>query len=229
LRRERPSLLTPRSTTTSTRPPPLESLRQRETLKPLETSSCPLRPRLPSQSEPEGKFILPLRINILWIYLVLIADFSFSINKLSPVCKKILILLRLRQLHNGVFVKLNKATVNMLRRVEPYIVYGYLTQKNISKLIYKRGYGKVNGSRIPLTDNQIVENSLGKRGISSVEDLIHEIVTVGPNFKQANNFLWPFKLSSPKKGFAKKRHPYQNGGVWGNREEQLNELVTRML
>jgi large subunit ribosomal protein L7e len=170
-----------------------------------------------------------LRIIILWIYLVLIADFAFSINKLSPVCKKILILLRLRQLHNGVFVKLNKATVNMLRRVEPYIVYGYLTQKNISKLIYKRGYGKVNGSRIPLTDNQIVENSLGKRGISSVEDLIHEIVTVGPNFKQANNFLWPFKLSSPRKGFAKKRHPYQNGGVWGNREEQLNELVTRML
>lgn len=66
-------------------------------------------------------------------------------------------LLRLRQLHNGVFVKLNKATINMLRKVEPYIVYGYPSQKTISKLVYKRGYGKVNGSRIPLTDNSIVE------------------------------------------------------------------------
>jgi large subunit ribosomal protein L7e len=139
-------------------------------------------------------------------------------------------LLRLRQLHNGVFVRLNKATINMLRRVEPYITYGYPTQKTIAKLIYKRGYGKVNGSRIPLTDNAVVESVLGEKfGIASVEDLIHEITTLGPHFKEANNFLWPFKLNSPKKGFAEKRHPYQKEGVWGNREDQINELVKRML
>lgn len=153
----------------------------------------------------------------------------FSINKLDPKCRKIMQLLRLRQLHNGVFVRLNKATMNMLRRVEPYITYGYLSHSTISKLIYKRGYGKVSGSRIPLTDNSIVEQSLGKRGIASVEDLIHEITTVGPHFKEANNFLWPFKLNTPRKGFAEKRHPYHNGGVWGNREDLLNELVKRML
>jgi large subunit ribosomal protein L7e len=117
-------------------------------------------------------------------------------------------LLRLRQLHNGVFVKLNKATINMIRKVEPYITYGYPTLKTIKDLIYKRGYGKVNGQRIPLTDNQIVENSLSKLGLSSVEDLIHEIQTQGAHFKEANNFLWPFKLNSPRKGFEEKRHPY---------------------
>jgi len=57
-------------------------------------------------------------------------------------------------------------------------------------LIYKRGYGKVDGKRIPLTDNRIIEASLGKYGITCVEDLVHEIYTVGPNFKKANNFLW---------------------------------------
>jgi large subunit ribosomal protein L7e len=117
----------------------------------------------------------------------------------------------------------------MIRRVEPYITYGYPSQSLIRKLVYKRGYGKVNGQRIPLTDNFIVEGTLGKIGLASVEDLIHEIVTVGGKFKQANNFLWPFKLSSPKKGFAAKRHPYQNGGAWGNREELINELIKRML
>lgn len=71
----------------------------------------------------------------------------------------------------------------MVRKVEPYITYGYPTKKTISDLIYKRGYGKVNRSRIPLTDNSIIENSLGKVGIVSVEDLIHEIVNAGPNFK----------------------------------------------
>lgn len=47
-----------------------------------------------------------------------------GINKLNPKVIRILRLLRLRQLHNGVFVRLNKASINMLRRVEPYITYG---------------------------------------------------------------------------------------------------------
>jgi len=71
----------------------------------------------------------------------------------------------------------------MVRKVEPYVTYGYPSRKTIRELIYKRGYGKVNGTRLPLTDNAIIENNLGKFGIVSIEDLIHEIVTVGPHFK----------------------------------------------
>lgn len=138
-------------------------------------------------------------------------------------------LLRLRQLHNGVFVKLNRATINMIRIVEPYVTYGYPTRDTVRKLIYKRGYGKVNRSRLALNDNSVIEQALGEKGVSCIEDLIHEIWTVGGAFKEANNFLWPFKLSSPLRGFEKKRHPYQQGGVWGNREEKINELVSRML
>lgn len=117
----------------------------------------------------------------------------------------------------------------MIRKVEPYVTYGYPSRKTIHDLIYKRGYGKVNGSRLPLTDNQIIHDSLGKYGIISIEDLIHEIVTVGPHFKQANNFLWPFKLSSPRRGIEKKRHPFANGGAFGNRESLINHLVKRMI
>lgn len=138
-------------------------------------------------------------------------------------------LLRLRQLHNGVFVRLNKATINMIRTVEPLITYGFPTRDTVRRLIYKRGFGKINRSRIPLNDNAVIEQGLGKVGINCIEDLIHEIVTCGPNFKAANNFLWPFKLSSPNGGFEKKRHPFQNGGAWGNREELINKLVARMM
>ena len=49
-----------------------------------------------------------------------------GINKLDPRTVRILRLLRLRQLHNGAFVRINKATVNLMRRVEPYITFGYL-------------------------------------------------------------------------------------------------------
>lgn len=154
----------------------------------------------------------------------------FRIIKLAPKPRKILKLLRLRQLHNGVFVKLNKATWNMIKVIEPFITYGYPSRATISKLIYKRGYGKINRSRIPLTDNSLIQGELGKHGIACIEDLIHEIVTVGPKFKEANNFLWPFKLSSPNGGFEKKRHSYLQGfGAFGNREELINELVKRMI
>merc|ERR1719225_102305 len=152
-----------------------------------------------------------------------------GIHKLPPKQKKIMQLLRLRQLHNAVFVKLNRATINMIRMVEPYITYGYPTRDTVRKLVYKRGFGKVNRQRIALNDNSVVAGVLGEKGVACVEDLIHEIWTVGDSFKEANNFLWPFKLSSPLRGFEKKRHPFQQGGVWGNREEKINELVARMM
>lgn len=56
--------------------------------------------------------------------------------------------------------------------------------KTVRELIYKRGYGKVHKQRIPLTNNAIIEEQLGKHNIVCVEDLVHEIVTAGPNFKQ---------------------------------------------
>ena len=40
-------------------------------------------------------------------------------------------------------LQVNKATINMLRRVEPYIAYGYPNLKSVKELIYKRGFGKV--------------------------------------------------------------------------------------
>ena len=49
-----------------------------------------------------------------------------SINEIAPKPRKILQLLRLLQINNGVFVRVTKATEQMLRLVEPYITYGYV-------------------------------------------------------------------------------------------------------
>jgi 60S ribosomal protein uL30 len=151
-----------------------------------------------------------------------------GINGVSPRVRKILQLLRLRQIHNGSFIRLNKATLQMLRLIEPYIAWGYPNLKSVRELIYKRGYGKVQLRRVPITSNEIIEESLGKYGIICMEDLIHEIFTVGPNFKQANNFLWPFKLSSPRGGYKKKGNHFVEGGDFGNREDKINEFIRKM-
>jgi len=166
--------------------------------------------------EPEPKLLFVIRI--------------VGIIKMAPTPRKVLQLLRLRQLHNGVFLKVNKPILHMLKKVQPFVTYGYPSLKNLRAIVYKRGYGRVNKCRIPLTDNEIITKALGEHSIFGMEDIIHELYTVGPAFKQVANFLWPFKLSSPKGGFVCKRHAYceQRGGDWGNREEMINELIRRM-
>jgi len=153
-----------------------------------------------------------------------------GINQIHPRPRKVLQLFRLRQINNGVFMKINKATANMLRIAEPYIAWGYPNMKTVRELIYKRGYAKINGRRIPITDNRMIEERLGKRsGIICMEDLIHEIYTVGPNFKIASNFLWPFKLNTPTGGWQKKTNHFIEGGDYGNRENKINVLLRKMI
>jgi len=167
--------------------------------------------------EPEAKMMLVTRIT--------------GINKMAPKPRKILKLLRLDQLHKTVFVKCTKPMMNMLKCVQPFVMCGFPNLKTTKQLLLKKGFGKVQGSRIPLDNNQVISDNLGKFGIHGMDDLIHEIFTVGPNFKVANNFLWPFKLSSPNGGYVLKKHGYHEpkGGDWGNREEMINEIVRRMM
>jgi 60S ribosomal protein uL30 len=164
--------------------------------------------------EPEAKLAFVIRIR--------------GTQGVDPKSKKILQLLRLRQIHNGVFIRINKASVNMLRLIEPYIAYGYPNLKSVKELIYKRGCLKIDKQRIPITDNAVVEEKLAKENMMCVEDLVHEIFTVGKKFKEVNNALWPFKLKSPVGGFIKKGNHYVEGGDFGNREVKINELIQRM-
>ncbi|GAM88907.1 hypothetical protein ANO11243_069410 [Dothideomycetidae sp. 11243] len=179
--------------------------------------------RLSRTAKAEGSYYVPAEAKLVFVVRIK------GINKISPKMRKTLQLLRLLQINNGVFVRLTKATAEMLKIVEPYIAYGYPNLKTIRELIYKRGYGKVDKQRIALTDNALIEEHLGKYGIVCMEDLIHEIATVGPSFKQVSNFLWPFKLSNPTGGFHKRKFKhFIEGGDLGNREEHINALIQRM-
>jgi len=164
--------------------------------------------------EPEPKVAVLIRIK--------------GINAVAPKVKKVLQLFRLRQINNAVFVKINKATLNMIRLIEPYIAWGYPTQKTVSEMCYKRGHGKVNKSRIRLQHNGPIQEVLGEKGIICIEDVIHEIFTCGENFKAVSNFLWPFKLNSPNGGWNKKTNHFQEGGDFGNRELYINKLISSM-
>jgi len=146
----------------------------------------------------------------------------------SPKVRKALQLLRLRQIHNGVFVKVNGCSLQLLKLVEPYVTWGAPNLKSVRELIYKRGFGKIGRNRVRLADNSLVEDSLKKYGCMCMEDVIFQIYTCGKFFKQINNFLWPFKLSSPLGGFKKKRVHFVEGGDAGDREHYINRLIRMM-
>jgi len=178
--------------------------------------------RLRRQAKNNGNFFVEPEPKVLFVIRIR------GINRIHPKIKTILELLRLRQIFNGTFVKVNKATINLVRMVEPYVAYGYPNLKSVRELIYKRGYARVGHERIPLTDNALIAKHLGRYGIICIEDLIHEIYTCGKHFKQANSFLWSFKLKSPLGGFKQKRRHFVEGGDFGNREDKINGLIRRM-
>uniref|UniRef100_A0A8I4A097 60S ribosomal protein L7 n=1 Tax=Callithrix jacchus TaxID=9483 RepID=A0A8I4A097_CALJA len=123
--------------------------------------------RMARMARKAGNFYVPAEPKLAFVIRIR------GINGVSPKVRKVLQLLRLRQIFNGTFVKLNKASINMLRIVEPYIAWGYPNLKSVNELIYKRGYGKIKKKRIALTDNALIARSLDLVSKSQNIPLIH--------------------------------------------------------
>ncbi|GAB2253726.1 hypothetical protein Droror1_Dr00021535 [Drosera rotundifolia] len=148
--------------------------------------------------------------------------------EVHSVTKKILYSLGLGKLFTGVFLEANEGNLAKLQRVEPYVTYGYPNFKNVRDLIFKKGIAQINREKVPLTNNLIIEQELGKYDIISIEDIVHQMATVGPHFKEVTKFLCPFNLSKPASGLQGIKNRFKDGGDSGNREEKINELIDKM-
>jgi len=65
--------------------------------------------RLRREAKKEGGYYVPAEPKLAFVIRIR------GINQVAPKVRKVLQLFRLRQINNGVFVKLNQATLNMLR------------------------------------------------------------------------------------------------------------------
>ena len=124
---------------------------------------------------------------------------------------------------------------NTITNISYYILFRYPSVDTIRKLIYKRGFAKIRHrpgaiSRIPIMSSDFIEKHLGRYKIQTIEDMVHEIFTAGKFFKQTTNFLWPFKLRCPKRGYrGAKRNHFLEGGSYGCWENYINRFVESML
>lgn len=155
----------------------------------------------------------------------------------KPV-KKTLSTLRLRRMHEGVFLPYTDATRKMLHLVEPYVLYGMPSTETISDLVRRRGFCRVDGKRVPLADNNVIERELGDSGLICVEDLVQVLSSTSLDameadkdgiFGKVTKFLWPFRLTSRKSKFQSKMLDLKDGKLYGDQGEAMNGYIREML
>ena len=85
----------------------------------------------------------------------------------------------------------------VLLRVRPlahHALHSTPTVQNVRDIIFNRSVVNVDGSRVGLTDNRIVEKVLGEYDIICIEDVVNEIATLGPHFKEVFFFSFFFSF-----------------------------------
>lgn len=126
--------------------------------------------------------------------------------KIPSKVQKVLMLLRLNHVNTGVFVKLTETIYPLLKLISPYTVIGQPSLQSVRQLVQKRAMVTVKqegeSKKIKLNDNNLVEEKLGEEGIICIEDIIHEIVALGDNFKTVTHFLDPFVLNNDIVGYG---------------------------
>eukprot|EP00299_Pterocystis_sp_00344_P006059 c1781_g1_i1.p1 GENE.c1781_g1_i1~~c1781_g1_i1.p1 ORF type:complete len:254 (-),score=49.21 c1781_g1_i1:25-741(-) len=150
-----------------------------------------------------------------------------SVKGACAKVKSIVQSLRLGDVRTAVFVKLDARMQAKLRLVQSYVTVGQPSLNSVKELIYKRGFAKIGSNHVALSDNRVIEEALGKYGIVCLEDLVHQIHTVGPHFDAVTRFLWPIKFDTERTGVrAITTHFSTEGG--DSLETPIDAFVRRM-
>ncbi|XP_044153617.1 60S ribosomal protein L7-like 1 isoform X1 [Bufo gargarizans] len=162
--------------------------------------------------------------HVVYAFVVRITD----IQGVNQHVLRIIKIFRLGKIFSGVFVKLTPESLKMIQAIEPYVAWGIPNLKSVRELILKRGQGMVKGKKMPLTDNNMIEEQLGQFGIICLEDVIHDLYSAGSNFTAVNKFLCPFQLSIARHAGINRKGYLTEVGDPGNRGVGINQLIRKL-
>ena len=112
--------------------------------------------------------------------------------------------------NSAVFVRLTDSALNELRIIRHFVCWGQPSLKSVKDILYKHGAIKnADGRYVALSDNRTVEAVLGQYGIVCVEDLVHELHSLGPHFDEVISSLGTLS-------FSKSRTPHKQIGAHFN-------------
>jgi len=122
----------------------------------------------------------------------------------SEEIKTVLKRLGLVKKYDATFIRLDEQGIASLKPIDAYVAYGYISNKSVEELVHRRAHSLATGTKKPLTDNLTVEKKLGDKGILCLNDLSHEVFTVGEHFDAAVKLMCVFQLSAPIGSYEKK-------------------------
>ena len=129
------------------------------------------------------------------------------VNIPRPV-KDTLMMLRLKRKNHCVIVNNNPINIGMLKKVKDYVTWGKISDEVFKEMVEKRG-----------------EEFKGREKDCKGKYNYRVLEIAGKKYKPY------FRLNPPRKGFGRKgiKNPFKMGGGLGNREDKINDLITRML
>lgn len=143
--------------------------------------------------------------------------------------KDMLSTMRLHRFNSCVFLPNTIETLNNLKVVAPFVVWGNPCFELVDDLLHKRArIKKGKGGEVLLSDNALIEEHLGECGMFCVEDLVNEIFTCGEKFADVSSRLSPFQLGDfsdrQAHGFVREQQM-----PWGDLKFKINDRMRLFL
>ncbi len=124
--------------------------------------------------------------------------------------------------NNVVLVEDNDTYKGMLQKIRHLVTFGQPSVEVIDMLLRKRGevqgYGK-------LTDQYVADHT----GFSSIKELAEAIHRGEANVTDVPLLKRTFRCSPPSKGYEGIKKPFEVGGAFGDRGEEIDSLLKRMI
>jgi large subunit ribosomal protein L30 len=136
--------------------------------------------------------------------------------------KDALRMLHLTRANHCTFIPEDAQWRGTLLKVKDYVTWGPVDEKTVADLLVKRG--RVEGGEA-LTAEYLAKNTEFK----SLEDLARAIVAQKADLRRLKGVKPLFRLAPPRKGYEHVVHDWKTGGSLGDRGEEINKLIQRMI
>ena len=133
-----------------------------------------------------------------------------------------LAMLRLGRVNHCVLVEESPQYMGMIHKVKDYVTWGPIDTGTATQLVKERG---LLIGRKPLDVEAL--KKLGK--FKSYEDLGNAIADGDVKWSKLDGTVPVFRLHPPRKGYEGIKRAYTVGGALGNRGENINALIKRMI
>lgn len=110
----------------------------------------------------------------------------------------------------------------MLQKVKEMVTWGPIKPEVLEELLRKRGE-LVGGKSVT---NEVIKKSSSYK---TVEEFAEAVCEGDGELSEVEQLKKVLRLPPPKKGYNPTRRSFQHGGAVGNRGEEINDLISRMM